>query len=204
MNLLVPQIEEGACAIFTACGNVQASGKGKLVKSSFKNWQIAEVPDTKVREWIRLAYSTSSRHLHIDLATGTFFPENEPPKSNIAFKGLLKKLDQFEGVKLNTTAGADFKARLVDIPESSMIRKTMLKAREGGVSVKLTGARLSFEGLPIEAIYWREDDISKSIKIEVRTIEFKNRVFTSAYLVDLYKEVKDLYRLLAFGETING
>lgn len=200
MNLSFPSFSQDECRFFTACGTLQAARGRALPKS--KKFFVAEIPNGKSKRWMRVIYSKDSKHLHLDIATETYFEKRKPNPSSSDSRAAFRFLDGLEGYKVNVVVRGTFVTQLQSISEASLIRKTMVDASDGGgVSVQMSGARLSFKGLPLESLDWRKENES-TILVTVETIKLNNKTIGEGYLVDLYKEVRMCYRMIAFGEMI--
>jgi hypothetical protein len=97
----------------------------------------------------------SGKHIHFDV----FSPEATSRKMKAEAKGALAQIQETTNrlfakeVDVNLMGG--FKAKLEELPETGMIRSLVFQTKMGNVAIKLSGAKFSIEGAPVQEITWQ-------------------------------------------------
>ncbi|MBI2925243.1 MAG: hypothetical protein HYY24_06010 [Verrucomicrobia bacterium] len=200
MTIALPEIEKAGCRSFTACGRVATKDKSLSKFFADKRTLIASIKRGRSQRFVRLCFGQAG-HLHVDVATPTYFPEEWKPKPTCTWPRIQALLDRFFGQRIPVRVEGVFSLPVERLPESGFIRMLSVESMLPNVSMKLTGGTFSVTGASIQRIAWSLEREGKRIEVRLRsTVE---ATLNETYLEELFGLLSESLHVFVLGNERN-
>jgi hypothetical protein len=202
MPITLPDFKNSHCTWITACAELPT------VSKELSKWMRNEKPmiaPYKIgggKGYCRVTFGGGTgKHLHIDLARASAFPNEMKKKAKNTIGQIQKRVERFMGKEAEVGLTAGFEVSLDELPEGGMIRSLSFETKMGNVSVKMSGAKFIIQGAPIQEILWHARP-DKTIVIKLDAESVKVRV-SENYLPEFLSILETSFNVFILGKGPN-
>jgi hypothetical protein len=201
MPVKLPDLSATRCVAFLACGTLDTEKHEALeqTEKQAENVLVASYGHGKTAHLVRLVMGGSNpRHVHVDVLRKAMV-KDDFLKATHKRKEIETILNALQNEKIDTKVAGLFIIPLDELPEGSLIRSTFFDKKQGDLSIKATGAKLTIKGAPIQGIEWEFDEDAVMAKIDMRArVE---TVIDSDYLTRQLGLLESGFKLFVLGES---
>lgn len=190
MSIILPTFTNTCCTVISACGKISEK---RSIKTDVE--KVAKYGRGKEQVFIRTIISGEKEtHLHIDFASKDNFPDKKTPKTTHKIEDIKKTIKELFTKEIEVHITGCFKTNVNAIPASGLIRSLYTeKKRDHDVSIRLTGAKLSLSGVPVQKIEWYESRMEEGLLYI--TIEGESKLtIQNDYFVKLLDWMNNVYK----------
>ena len=196
----LPILERTSCKSLTACAEIQAAPQQLLTRLNQAKNMVARYGSGLGAGLVRLLPGgRSGKHVHVDCALRTFFPQGLLPKATHKKAEIIAILDEVIGSQLDVGVHACFEVPLQELPAHGLIRSLSAEEETAGISIKLTGGRFSMTGAPLQQVKWLLTDDGDIVKVEIgamKVVEAK-----ANYLQELLDWIDEQFKVFVLGRS---
>jgi hypothetical protein len=187
----------------TACGRIETEDESLRKALKENRTMVASYQVGSQTAYLRARTGDpTGRHLHLDCALASYFPEGRVPKAPDEKDDVLALVAQFTGAEALVGVIGVFDLPIEELPEPGLIRSLSAEARSGDISVRLTGGKFTFKGAPIENIRWDISSDPERVRVVV-SAEKRDKV-DDRYLTRVLDWVGSQFRLFVEGQSADG
>jgi hypothetical protein len=201
MPIEIPSLHSTLCVNLTACGELVAPAKeGRERLAQVDDNMIARYRGEKGTGYVRVM--VGDKHVHVDCAVPRYFEEGLLPKVTHRKADVLAVLQIVLGAEIKVGVAGSFRIPMQQVPEQGLIRNLQTKTQSGGLSLEVTGAKLSIEGAPVGFISW---EIPRSHnEAYVKIVGARHLRIAPSYLSDCLEWITRQMQFFVLGKTENG
>lgn len=161
MAVEIPTLVSYGLISLSACGDFRTRSKllRNWAKENEKEYLFGVLKDSSgsnVFARVSIDNLKDHIHVHVDLATDSYFGDGDKPKATPSFK-FEDFFTPLMGQKLEVDVWGDFVVSQKDLPESILIMQKVSETKDS-IRVRMVGGTLAVEGAPINTISWRFKD----------------------------------------------
>lgn len=203
MVVKLPKFEDKYGLILTVCGKL----KSPVTKTRGKEPEIAPVAKYETlsgKTFIRACITgTKGTHLHVDCAISRFFPKGRIPKITCKKENILSTIESTFGKEIDSQVEACFDIPFSDLPEKGTIRSLYYEQKYADISMQLTGAEVTFTGIPLQKIRWNIRKEKKSLVARVWLRGKRVTVVSDKYLLESWDWINEQLSIFVLGKRKN-
>ncbi|MGQ0637430.1 MAG: hypothetical protein ACT4QC_22720 [Planctomycetaceae bacterium] len=188
MPIKLPAIQRSACTFFTACGEIETSDRRivEFVKRQKPGWRYFQFRSVSVRLGVGQDSTDKKLHCHVDVVDSKWHSGDKPGRNSRPSE-LHEIFHRLRGAEIQLDLRAWFDTPTIALPPIIQNMRGS-EVTQGGVSVKVTGGRLSITGAPVKSIQWSMDEAGDNVTLLIES-GLHARV-TDSYLVDAFESMK--------------
>jgi hypothetical protein len=183
--------------MFMTCGQLKTDDKKLLqwLTAQKKEWMIVRVKVAGRTAFLRAGFGgKSGRHCHVDLAMADFFPKGQHPEPTHSKTDIQEVLDRLYGEAADFEVEAHFTHPKSELPRIIHFTNNMFKYNEDGVSIKMTGGKLSITGTPVYSITWALGDEDEDEEALLRFEAHTDATLDDSYMTHLFSLMNSAFR----------
>ena len=201
MAFSLPTFENSRCQGLTACGMLQTKDKDLIrwIDARKNEAIVAHYKASGEPALIRVVFGgTTDCHVHIDVLKRSFFLNRPVPKRTTPLAEIQIALAHVSGEQIIVESRSRFFVSINDLPRKGIARATSFVVKQDNLSIKMTGARFSIQGAPIQEINWFYRD-KDSIGVDLEAVV--STTIQDDYLTSLLEMAETAFREFVLGNV---
>jgi hypothetical protein len=195
--MIIPNFNSTRCIGYTVC----ASGNIDKVKDIIKKEDIAcKIEGPKGEYVLRIATGMKDLLFRID----SYFVKNLSEKTVASAKEsrdeIEQKLNSLYNIEVNACVCSKHRCQLSELPEKGILRSLLLSEKTGGISYKLTGAKLEIKGAQTRKIEWEIDDDDENYII-IKLVVHHSLTIGDNFLDNIINKAEDQFSIFVLGDN---